>query len=59
MRSSVTATVSAGKEKKLRVKELKTFRIDPEIPDFAKLPAMRVEVYANEPIVSIESLYQV
>jgi hypothetical protein len=35
------------------------FRIEAAIPDFSKLPAMRVEVYANEPIVSIQTLYKV
>jgi hypothetical protein len=57
--SSISATVSAGKDKKVPARELKEFRIDTEIPDFTKLPAMQVEVYANEPIVAMESLYKV
>jgi hypothetical protein len=50
VRASVSATVSAGRAMKLPPEELKSFRIDTVIPDFASFPLMSMDVYENEPV---------
>jgi hypothetical protein len=59
VRSSVSATVSAGLAAKFPPEELKSFRINAVMPNFDYLRAVTVDVFENEPIVSIESLYKV
>jgi|AntAceMinimDraft_12_1070368.scaffolds.fasta_scaffold12380_3 hypothetical protein len=58
VRTTVEATASTSRANLTEPKDLKPFTIDPAASDFRAVPAMRVEVYTNGPVSSLESLYR-